>query len=199
MAEQIEALQKLTEYFQRLSGIGKKTALRLAFSVLDLPCEDAEDFARAIIDAKHNIHYCSICQDLTDKDICSVCDDLRRDRSTICVVEDTKAVMALEKVKEYRGLYHVLHGAISPMNGVSPNDLKIKELLERLKDDEVKEIIIATNPTVEGETTAMYLAKLLKPFEIKVSRLAYGIPVGGDLEYADEVTLYRALEGRREY
>ena len=199
MAEQIEALQRLTEYFQRLSGIGKKTALRLAFSVLDLPDEDAEDFARAILDAKHNIHYCSICQDLTDRDICSVCDDLRRDRSTICVVEDTKAVMALEKVKEYRGLYHVLHGAISPMNGVTPNDLKIKELLERLKDDEVKEIIIATNPTVEGETTAMYLAKLLKPFEIKVSRLAYGIPVGGDLEYADEVTLYRALEGRREY
>ena len=189
----------MTEYFQRLSGIGKKTALRLAFSVLDLPDEDAEDFARAILDAKHNIHYCSICQDLTDRDICSVCDDLRRDRSTICVVEDTKAVMALEKVKEYRGLYHVLHGAISPMNGVTPNDLKIKELLERLKDDEVKEIIIATNPTVEGETTAMYLAKLLKPFEIKVSRLAYGIPVGGDLEYADEVTLYRALEGRREY
>lgn len=199
MAEQIEALQRLTEYFQRLSGIGKKTAMRLAFSVLDLPDEDAESFARAILEAKRNIHYCSVCQDLTDKDVCSVCSDLRRDRSTICVVEDTKAVMALEKVKEYRGLYHVLHGAISPMNGVSPNDLKIKELLERLKDDEVKEIIIATNPTVEGETTAMYLAKLLKPFEIKVSRLAYGIPVGGDLEYADEVTLFRALEGRREY
>ena len=199
MAEQIETLQRLTEYFQRLSGIGKKTAMRLAFSVLDLPDEDAESFARAILDAKRNIHYCAICQDLTDRDICSVCNDLSRDRSTICVVEDTKAVMALEKVKEYRGTYHVLHGAISPMNGVSPNDLKIKELLERLKDDEVKEIIIATNPTVEGETTAMYLAKLLKPFEIKVSRLAYGIPVGGDLEYADEVTLFRALEGRREY
>ena len=199
MAEQIETLQRLTEYFQRLSGIGKKTAMRLAFSVLDLPDEDAESFARAILDAKRNIHYCAICQDLTDRDICSVCNDLSRDRSTICVVEDTKAVMALEKVKEYRGTYHVLHGAISPMNGVSPNDLKIKELLERLKDDEVKEIIIATNPTVEGETTAMYLAKLLKPFEIKVSRLAYGIPVGGDLEYADEVTLFRALEGRRVY
>lgn len=199
MAEQIETLAKLTEYFQRLSGIGKKTAQRLAFSVLDFSDEDAEGFARAIIDAKKNIHCCRICQDLTDKDVCSVCSDGRRDRSTVCVVEDTKAVMALERVKEYRGLYHVLHGAISPMNGVSPNDLKIKELLERLKDDEIKEVIIATNPTVEGETTAMYLAKLLKPFEIKVSRLAYGIPVGGDLEYADEVTLYRALEGRREY
>ena len=199
MADQIEALQRLTEYFQRLSGIGKKTALRLAFSVLDLPDDDAEDFARAILDAKKNIHYCSICQDLTDKDVCSVGSDMRRDRSVVCVVEDTKAVMALEKVKEYRGTYHVLHGAISPMNGVTPNDLKIKELLERLKDDEIKEVIVATNPTVEGETTAMYIAKLLKPFDIKVSRLAYGIPVGGDLEYADEVTLYRALEGRREY
>ncbi len=199
MADQIEPLQRLTEYFQRLSGIGKKTALRLAFSVLDLPDDDAEDFARAILDAKRNIHYCSVCQDLTDKDVCSVCSDLRRDRSVVCVVEDTKAVMALEKVKEYRGTYHVLHGAISPMNGVTPNDLKIKELLERLKDDEIKEVIVATNPTVEGETTAMYLAKLLKPFDIKVSRLAYGIPVGGDLEYADEVTLFRALEGRREY
>ncbi len=199
MPEQIEPLQRLTEYFQRLSGIGKKTALRLAFSVLEFSDDDAEDFARAILDAKRNIHYCKICQDLTDKDVCAVCSDLNRDRTTVCVVEDTKAVMALEKVKEYRGTYHVLHGAISPMNGISPNDLKIKELLERLKDDEIKEIIIATNPTVEGETTAMYLAKLLKPFEIKVSRLAYGIPVGGDLEYADEVTLYRALEGRREY
>ena len=199
MADQIEPLQRLTEYFQRLSGIGKKTALRLAFSVLDLPDDDAEDFARAILDAKHNIHYCSVCQDLTDKDICSVCSDMRRDKSIVCVVEDTKAVMALEKVKEYRGTYHVLHGAISPMNGVTPNDLKIKELLERLKDDEIKEVIVATNPTVEGETTAMYIAKLLKPFDIKVSRLAYGIPVGGDLEYADEVTLFRALEGRREY
>ncbi len=199
MAEQIESLARLTEYFQRLSGVGKKTAQRLAFSVLDFSDEDAEDFARAILDAKKNIHCCRVCQDLTDKDVCSVCSDERRDRTTVCVVEDTKAVMALERVKEYRGLYHVLHGAISPMNGVSPNDLKIKELLERLKDDEIKEVIIATNPTVEGETTAMYIAKLLKPLEIKVSRLAYGVPVGGDLEYADEVTLYRALEGRREY
>lgn len=199
MAEQIESLARLTEYFQRLSGVGKKTAQRLAFSVLDFSDEDAEDFARAILDAKKNIHCCRVCQDLTDKDVCSVCSDERRDRTTVCVVEDTKAVMALERVKEYRGLYHVLHGAISPMNGVSPNDLKIKELLERLKDDEIKEVIIATNPTVEGETTAMYIAKLLKPLDIKVSRLAYGVPVGGDLEYADEVTLYRALEGRREY
>ena len=198
MAEQIEALQRLTEYFQRLSGIGKKTAMRLAFSVLDLPDEDAESFARAILDAKRNIHYCSVCQDLTDKDVCSVCSDLRRDRSTICVVEDTKAVMALEKVKEYRGLYHVLHGVISPMNNITPDKIKIAELLGRLSGDEVKEVIVATNPTVEGEATAMYLSKLIKPLGIKVSRLAYGMPVGGDLEYADEVTLFRALEGRRD-
>lgn len=198
MAEQIEALQKLSEQFARLPGIGRKSAMRLAFSILELSDEEAENFANTIIEAKQKVHLCPVCQSLTDKEVCSVCNDLRRDKSTIMVLEDTKAVLSMEKVREYRGLYHVLHGVISPMNGVTPDKLKIKELLARIADDEVKEIIIATNPTVEGEATAMYLSKLLKPFEIKITRLAYGIPVGSDLEYADEVTLYRAIEGRRD-
>lgn len=198
MAEQIEALQKLAEQFARLPGIGRKSAMRLAFSILELSDEEAQGFANTILEAKEKVHLCPVCQSLTDKEICSVCGDLSRDRSTIMVLEDTKAVLSMEKVREYRGLYHVLHGVISPMNGVTPDKLKIKELLSRIADDEVKEIIIATNPTVEGEATAMYLSKLLKPFEIKITRLAYGIPVGSDLEYADEVTLYRAIEGRRD-
>ena len=198
MAEQIEALQKLAERFARLPGIGKKSAMRLAFSVLELTDEEAGDFANTIIEAKEKVHLCPVCQSLTDKEVCAVCNDISRDRSIICVLEDTKAVMSLEKVREYRGLYHVLHGVISPMNGITPEQLKIKELLERLSDDTVKEIIIATNPMVEGEATAMYLSRLLKPFDIKITRLAYGIPVGSDLEYADEVTLYRAIEGRRD-
>ena len=197
MAEQIEALQKLAEQFARLPGIGRKSAMRLAFSILELSDEEAQGFANTILEAKEKVHLCPVCQSLTDKEVCSVCGDLSRDRSTIMVLEDTKAVLSMEKVREYRGLYHVLHGVISPMNGVTPDKLKIKELLSRIADDEVKEIIIATNPTVEGEATAMYLSKLLKPFEIKITRLAYGIPVGSDLEYADEVTLYRAIEGRR--
>ena len=198
MAEQIEALQKLSEQFARLPGIGRKSAMRLAFSILELSDEDAQSFANTIIEAKEKVHLCPVCQSLTDKEICSVCNDISRDRSTIMVLEDTKAVQSLEKVREYRGLYHVLHGVISPMNGVTPDKLKIKELLSRIADEQVREIIIATNPTVEGEATAMYLSKLLKPFEIKITRLAYGIPVGSDLEYADEVTLYRAIEGRRD-
>ena len=198
MAEQIEALQKLSEQFARLPGIGRKSAMRLAFSILELSEEEAENFANTIIEAKQRVHLCPVCQSLTDKEVCSVCNDLSRDKSTIMVLEDTKAVLSMEKVREYRGLYHVLHGVISPMNGVTPDKLKIKELLSRIADDEVKEIIIATNPTVEGEATAMYLSRLLKPFEIKITRLAYGIPVGSDLEYADEVTLYRAIEGRRD-
>lgn len=197
MAEQIEALQRLAEKFAHLSGVGRKSAMRHAYSVLEMTDEEAEDFANAIMEAKHKIHFCPICQSLTDREICSVCGDLSRDRSIICVVEDAKAVMSLEKVREYRGLYHVLHGVISPMNGITPDKIKIKELLNRLSDDTVKEIIIATNPTVEGEATAMYLSKLLAPFDLKVTRLAYGVPVGADLEYADEVTLYRAIEGRR--
>lgn len=198
MAEQIEALQKLSEQFARLPGIGRKSAMRLAFSILELSDEEAQNFARTIIEAKEKVHLCPICQSLTDKEVCSVCNDLSRDKSTIMVLEDTKAVLSMEKVREYRGLYHVLHGVISPMNGVTPDKLKIKELLSRIADEQVKEIIIATNPTVEGEATAMYLSRLLKPFEIKITRLAYGIPVGSDLEYADEVTLYRAIEGRRD-
>ena len=198
MAEQIEALQKLSEQFARLPGIGRKSAMRLAFSILELSDEEAQNFANTIIEAKEKVHLCPACQSLTDKEICSVCNDLSRDTSTIMVLEDTKAVLSMEKVREYRGLYHVLHGVISPMNGVTPDKLKIKELLSRIADEQVKEIIIATNPTVEGEATAMYLSRLLKPFEIKITRLAYGIPVGSDLEYADEVTLYRAIEGRRD-
>ena len=198
MADYIESLQVLADKFGSLPGVGKKTALRMAYSVLDLPIEEAESFAKAIIDAKEKIHLCPICQNLTDREVCSVCDDLGRDKSVICVVEDARDVFSIEKVREYRGLYHVLHGVISPMNNITPDKIKIAELLARLSDDTVKEIIVATNPTVEGEATAMYISKLIKPLGIKVSRLAYGMPVGGDLEYADEVTLYRALEGRRD-
>lgn len=198
MADHIEPLTKLAEQFGRLPGIGRKTALRLAFSVLDMTDEQADEFACAIKEAKTKIHLCPICQNLTDKDICDICADDTRDRSTICVLEDPRAVLVLERVREFKGMYHVLHGVISPMSGVTPDKLKIKELLARCEDSEVKEIIIATNPTVEGEATAMYLSRLLKPLGIIVTRLAYGVPVGGDLEYADEVTLYRALEGRRD-
>ena len=173
--------------------------MRLAFSVLEFTDEEAEEFANAILDAKKNIHLCPICQNLTDKELCSVCSDLGRDRSIICVVEDVKTVMTIEKVREFNGSYHVLHGVISPVNGITPEKIKIKELLARLSDDTVKEVIVATNPTVEGEATAMYIAKLLKPLGVRVTRLAYGVPVGADLEYADEITLYRALEGRRDF
>ncbi|MBE6611155.1 MAG: recombination protein RecR [Ruminococcaceae bacterium] len=197
MAEYILPLEKLIEQFRRLPGIGKKTAVRLAFSVLDFTQEEAQAFADAVRDAKEQVRYCSICQNISDGELCPVCADENRDRSVICVVEDAKAVMSLEKVKEFGGVYHVLHGAISPMAGIGPDKLRIAELMARLTDDTVKEIIIATNPTVEGEATAMYLTKLIKPLGIKVSRLAYGIPVGGELEYADEVTLMRAIEGRR--
>ena len=198
MAEYIESLAKLAEKFGRLEGVGKKTAMRMAFSVLELDLEEAEDFARAILDAKEKIHLCPICQNLTDREICPICADEERDRSVICVVTDARTVLAMEKVREYRGTYHVLHGLISPMNGITPEQLKIKELLARVATGEVSEVIVATNPTVEGEATAMYLSRLLQPFGIRVTRLAYGVPVGADLEYADEVTLYRALEGRRD-
>ncbi len=197
MAEYILPLERLIEQFRRLPGIGKKTAVRLAFSVLEFSDEEANAFADAVRDAKKSVKSCAVCQNISDGDICPICADSTRDRSVICVVEDAKAVMSLEKVKEYKGLYHVLHGAISPMEGIGPDKLKIAELLSRLSKGDVAEIIIATNPTVEGEATAMYLTKLVKPLGIKVSRLAYGIPVGGELEYADEVTLMRAIEGRR--
>ena len=198
MAEYIESLSNLAEKFGRLEGVGKKTAMRMAFSVLELETEEAEDFARAILDAKEKIHLCPICQNLTDREVCPICADEERDRSVICVVTDARTVLAMEKVREYRGTYHVLHGLISPMNGITPEQLKIKELLARVGTGEVGEVIVATNPTVEGEATAMYLSRLLQPFGVRVTRLAYGVPVGADLEYADEVTLYRALEGRRD-
>ena len=198
MASYIESLQHLAEQFGQLQGVGRKSAMRMAFSVLDLSEEEAEIFAQAILDAKRKIHLCPICQNLTDREVCHVCEDVQRDRGVVCVVEDAKAVLAMEKVREYRGVYHVLHGVISPVNGVTPDQIKLKELLARLEDGEVREVIVATNPTVEGEATAMYISRLLKPFGVKVTRLAYGIPVGGDLEYADEVTLFRALEGRRD-
>ena len=198
MAEYIESLQKLAEQFGRLQGVGRKSAMRMAFSVLELDDEAAVDFANAIIEAKQNIHECPICGNLTDREICYVCDDDTRDRSVICVVEDVKAVISIEKVREFKGVYHVLHGAISPVNGITPEKIRFRELIERVGEGEVSEVIIATNPTPDGEVTAMYISKYLKPLGVKVTRLAYGVPVGSDLEYADEVTLGRALEGRRD-
>ena len=198
MAEYMVALRKLEEQFARLEGVGRKSATRMAFAVLEMEMEQAEEFAKAIMDAKQSIHLCPVCQNLTDRELCPICSDLYRDQSVVCVVTDVKAVMAMEKVKDYRGTYHVLHGVISPMNRVTPEQLKIKELLARLEDDTVKEIILATNADIEGNATAMYLAHLIKPLGIKVTRLAYGIPVGADLNYADEYTLMQALEGRRD-
>lgn len=196
MAEYIESLQKLAEQFARLEGIGRKSAMKMAFSVLSMTDEEASEFAAAILDAKEKIHLCPICQNITDKDICPICADLNRDKTTVCVVSDPKVVISMEKVREYKGVYHVLHGVISPMNGITPDKLKIKELLERIGEGEIEEVIVATNPTVEGEATAMYLARLLKPLGLKVTRLAYGVPMGSDLEYADEITLFRAIAGR---
>lgn len=191
-------LVKLTEFFERLPGIGKKTAQRLAFSVLKMSKESAQEFANSIIAAHEKVHYCSQCYSFTDKEICDICTDNSRDKSTICVVEDTRDVEAIERTHEYTGMYHVLHGVISPLNGIGPDEIKVKELLNRLKDNIVKEIIMATNPTVEGEATSMYISKLVRNPDIKVTRLAYGVPVGATLEYADEVTLSRALLGRNE-
>ena len=198
MAEYMESLRLLAEQFARLEGVGKKSAMRMAFSVLELETEEATAFAQAILDAKERIHLCPVCQNLTDRDICPICADIQRDHSIICVVTDARTVMAMEKVREFRGVYHVLHGLISPMNGITPDQLKIKELLARVGEGDVEEVIVATNPTVEGEATAMYLSKLLRPLGVRVTRLAYGVPVGADLEYADEITLFRDLEGRRE-
>jgi recombination protein RecR len=199
MAEYIESLQRLAEQFGRLDGVGRKNAMKMAFSVLDMSDEEAEEFANAIREAKEKIHLCPVCQNITDKEMCPICSDLQRDRSVVCVVSDPKVVISMEKVREYKGLYHVLHGVISPMNGVTPDKLKIRELLARLAEGEIEEVIVATNPTVEGEATAMYLSRLLKPIGIKVTRLAYGVPMGSDLEYADEITLFRAIEGRRDF
>lgn len=192
------ALQDLTDQFARLPGIGGKTAQRLAFHVLSLPQEEAENFANAIVRARREVHTCPCCQNLTDRELCPICDDDTRDKSVICVVAEPKDVIAMERSREFRGVYHVLHGVISPLNHVSQNDIRIKELLSRVGQGNVREVIMATNPDTEGEATAMYISRLLRPMEIKVTRLAYGIPVGSQLEYADEVTLSRALEGRQE-
>lgn len=198
MSYHVAPLERLVEQFERLPGIGRKTASRLAYHVLSRSEAEAKAFSDAILEAKQKIKYCKSCQNLTDLELCPVCADAGRDRSSICVVEDPRDVMAFERTREYNGLYHVLHGVISPMDGIGPDSLRIKELMARLSGDEVQEIIMATNPTVEGEATASYISRLIRPMGIKVTRLAYGIPVGGDLEYADEVTLSRALEGRNE-
>ncbi len=192
------ALQELADQFARLPGVGGKTAQRLAFHVLSLPLEDAQRFADAILDAKRTVHTCPVCQNLTDREICPICDDETRDHGLICVVAEPKDVIAMERSREFNGLYHVLHGVISPLNHITQDDIKISELLHRVGSTDVREVIMATNPDTEGEATAMYISRLLRPMEVKVTRLAYGVPVGSQLEYADEVTLSRALEGRQE-
>ena len=198
MESLVKPLQDLIDKFRSLDGVGQKSAMRMAFSVLDMQDADAFAFAQAILDAKTKIGLCSVCQNLSADEVCPICSSPQRDRAVICVVEDYQAVLALEKVKEYSGVYHVLHGTISPMKGIGPDQLKIKELLERISSDGVKEIIVATSTTVSGEATAMYLSRLLKPLGVKVTRIANGLPVGADLEYADAVTLYRAIMGRHD-
>jgi len=192
------SIEKLIEAFEKLPSIGNKTAARLAFHILDASEEETQEFVQAILDAKSNLKYCSKCYNISDTDPCPICSGQNRDHSIICVVEDVRDVVAMERTHEFKGIYHVLHGSISPMNGIGPDDIKIKELLSRLMEGKTKEIILATNPRVEGEATAMYISKLVKPLGVKATRIAHGIPVGGDLEYTDEVTLSKALEGRRE-
>lgn len=192
------ALQNLADQFARLPGIGGKTAQRLAFYVLGLSEESAQEFADAIVEAKRSVHTCPVCQNLTDRELCPICADDMRDHGVICVVAEPKDVIAMERSREFRGVYHVLHGVISPLNHVTQDDIKVKELLLRVGTEDVREVIMATNPDTEGEATAMYISRLLRPMELKVTRLAYGVPVGSQLEYADEVTLSRALEGRQE-
>jgi recombination protein RecR len=192
------ALQELADQFARLPGIGGKTAQRLAFYVLSLPQEEAQQFADAIVAAKQSVHTCPVCQNLTDREICPICDDDMRDSSVICVVAEPRDVIAMERSREFNGVYHVLHGVISPLNHVTQDDIKIRELLHRVAPGTVREVIMATNPDTEGEATAMYISRLLRPMEVKVTRLAYGVPVGGQLEFTDEVTISRALEGRQE-
>ncbi len=192
------ALQELSDQFARLPGIGGKTAQRLAFYVLSLPIEEAQNFADAIVAAKETVHTCPVCQNLTDREVCPICNDEMRDQGLICVVAEPKDVIAMERSREFNGVYHVLHGVISPLNHITQEDIRIKELLHRVGSGTVREVIMATNPDTEGEATAMYISRLLRPMEVKVTRLAYGVPVGSQLEYADEVTLSRALEGRQE-
>ena len=192
------SIEKLIQSFEKLPSIGNKTAARLAFYMLNASEEETNEFVSSIINAKKNLKYCSKCYNISDTDPCPICGNPKRDPSVICVVEDVRDIIAMERTHEFKGVYHVLHGSISPMNGIGPDDIKIKELLARLMDGTIKEVILATNPRVEGEATAMYLSKLIKPLGIKVTRIAHGIPVGGDLEYTDEITLTKALEGRRE-
>ena len=196
MAEYIESLQRLSEQFGRLPGVGRKSAMRMAYAVLEMPDDDAKAFADAIISAKEKIHLCPICKNLTDKEVCGTCSDLSRDTGIICVVEDPKDVISFEKVREFNGVYHVLHGVIDPLSGIGPNDIRIRELLARIQSGDVKEVIIATNPDVSGDATAMYIAKLIKPLDITVTRLSRGIPVGSEIEYTDDVTLARAFVER---
>ena len=197
MIDYIEPLQKLIDKFKKLPGVGGKTAVRLAFAVLSMSDENAKEFSDAILGAKRDIHSCEVCGNISMDSLCPICKDPERNNGIICVVEDARDVMSFERIREFQGKYHVLGGVLSPINGIGPEQLKIKQLIERLEIEDIKEVIIATNPTVEGEATAMYLAKILNKADITVSRLAYGVPVGADLEYADEVTLNRALEGRR--
>lgn len=198
MAYDVAALENLIEQFRKIPSIGRKTAQRMAFHVLDLSDDEAKAFADAIIEAHSKIHQCSVCHNITENELCPVCLSTNRDHSLVCVMEEPRDVLALERMREFNGVYHVLHGVISPMNGIGPEQLTIKSLVERAASGEIKEIIMATNPTIEGDTTAMYISKLIKPFGVKVTRLAYGIPVGADIEYADDVTLMRALAGRSE-
>ena len=193
-----KSFQKLIDVFRKMPGVGNKSAVRMAYYVLSMSDEDIEDMTKTIKEAKEKICYCKICQNTTEQEICEICGSTKRDKSTICVVEQPKDVVALEKTREYYGTYHVLHGCISPMDGIGPEDIKIKELLERAADEQVKEVILAISPNVEGDATSMYISRLLKPFGIKITSIAYGIPVGGDLEYAGQVTLAKAIEGRRE-
>ena len=198
MAYDVAALEKLIEQFQKMPSIGRKTAQRMAFHVLDLTDEEAKEFSEAIINAHTKIHRCVLCHNLTENELCPICESANRDKTTVCVVEEPKDVLAMERTRDFSGVYHVLHGVISPMNGIGPEQLTIKSLVERAASGEITELIMATNPTIEGDTTAMYISKLIKPFGVKVTRLAYGIPVGADIEYADDVTLMRALSGRSE-
>ncbi len=192
------SLERLIEAFARLPGVGSKSAQRMAFHILSQDVAEAKSFADAIMAAKGEVHRCSVCQNLTDSDICPICSDHRRDHSVICVVSDPKDLIAMERSREYNGVYHVLHGVISPMNHIGPDDIAVKELLSRINVEDVSEVIMATNPDTEGEATAMYISRLIKPFGVKVTRIAYGIPVGSNLEFADDATLFRAIEGRRE-
>ncbi|MYL34398.1 recombination protein RecR [Pontibacillus yanchengensis] len=193
-----EPISKLIDSFTKLPGIGPKTAARLAFFVLEMEEDDVLDFAKSLVSAKRELTHCSVCGHITDQDPCAICQDDQRDGTLICVVQDPKDVIAMEKMKEFGGKYHVLHGAISPMDGIGPEDINISPLINRLKDEGVEELIVATNPNIEGEATAMYISRLVKPAGIRITRIAHGLPVGGDLEYADEVTLSKAMEGRRE-